>query len=500
MRVVVLHNALSDRPSRDEEDNRVQLEAVSGALAELGHEVISVPCSLNLTEVRKGLTAAAPDLVFNLVETVDGTGRLIHLAPSLIERFGVPYTGCGLEGVFLTSNKLLAKSLLTRAGLPVPAWTTVGSIRAGHPIPPGRLIVKSVWEHASIGLDEGSILEPRGSGELLQVLEVRCRDLGGSCFAEVFVDGREFNLSVLQGPSGPKVLPPAEMRFLGFPPGKPKVVDYRAKWDEGSFEYCHTERCFDLAPSDRDLQNELEDLTLRCASLFELRGYARVDFRVDEAGRPWILEVNTNPCISPDAGFTAAAARSGLGYVEMIGAIVGEGGSRYDRSVRLPPSPGAEAEGYRDHLVPADRPSLEGLVRSTGFFSEAEVGITLELVDAALERGDASGYRFLVEGEPSLVEGFTCFGPVPATAASYDIYWIALRPDRQRQGRGRRLLEATEQRIRALGGRRIYIETSGRALYRPTRAFYEAVGYTRAAVLRDFYGPDDDKVVYLKQL
>ena len=111
-----------------------------------------------------------------------------------------------------------------------------------------------------------------------------------------------------------------------YPPGKLKMVDYRAKWDEESFEARHTRRSFLFPPSDTPLLNRLEDLAKQCWHLFDLRGYARVDFRVDGGGRPWVLEINANPCLSPDAGFVAAGGEAGLTYRQMVDRILQDSG------------------------------------------------------------------------------------------------------------------------------------------------------------------------------
>jgi D-alanine-D-alanine ligase len=173
--------------------------------------------------------------------------------------------------------------------------------------------VKSVSEHASLGLDEDSVL-----GEDLTAVTARLREQadrwGGAWFAEEYIDGREFNLAVLAGRQGPEVLPVAEIDFSTFPPGKRRVVGYRAKWEEDSFEFGNTPRRFDFPPCDRPLLDELQQLSQQCWRLFGLRGYVRVDFRVDAQSRPWILEINTNPCLSPDAGFAAAVERAGIGF------------------------------------------------------------------------------------------------------------------------------------------------------------------------------------------
>jgi D-alanine-D-alanine ligase len=119
-----------------------------------------------------------------------------------------------------------------------------------------------------------------------------------------------------------EVLPCAEIRFDDWAPGKLKIVDYNAKWEEDSYEYEHTNRTFDFTECDGPLLREVTVLAKRSWDFFGLRGYARIDFRVDEAGRPWVLEVNANPCIAPHSGFTVAAEKVGLDYAAMIDRIV----------------------------------------------------------------------------------------------------------------------------------------------------------------------------------
>ena len=116
--------------------------------------------------------------------------------------------------------------------------------------------------------------------------------------------------------------PPAEIDFSAFPPGKPRIVGYAAKWRDDCFEFQHTPRRFDFDPSDGPLLERLRGLARECWRLFGLRGWARVDFRVDAAGQPWILEVNANPCLSPDAGFAAALARASISFDEAIRRIL----------------------------------------------------------------------------------------------------------------------------------------------------------------------------------
>lgn len=314
----VLHGAAADRP--DEADTIVTAEAVAAALQRLGYVSDIVHLGLDLSVVAE-LAARRPALVFNLVEALDGDSALAQLAPALLDHFGLAFTGSGLAAHHLTLAKTAAKRLLDSAGLPTPRWSADGSgFAAGE-----RVIVKSDSEHASLGLDAASVVP---AAEARREIGSRQRRFGGTFFAEAYVDGREFNLSVLETAEGPRVLPVAEILFLDFPADRPRIVDYEAKWATGSAAYVNTPRSFDFPAGDAALIAELSGLALAAWRLFGLAGYARVDFRVDGAGRPTILEVNLNPCLAPDAGFAAAAARAGLDYDAVIGSIVTATGGR----------------------------------------------------------------------------------------------------------------------------------------------------------------------------
>ena len=260
MRVSVVHNAVTDDGPADEQDVLVQVDAVRKALRALGHETFTLPAGLELGQLRDRLQAQRPDLVFNLVESLAGHGRLIHLVPSLLDAMGLHYTGAPAEAIWLTSHKVMAKERMVAAGLPTPAWAGP----CPQDLPSGavfaacrrceaagqRWIIKSLWEHASVGLEADNIVEGTCDQSLEQAMQVRAPLLGGVCFAEAFVEGREFNLSVLAGPQGPQVLPPAEIIFEGYDAGQPRIVGYRAKWDVDSDEYHHTPRSFDFGPDD----------------------------------------------------------------------------------------------------------------------------------------------------------------------------------------------------------------------------------------------------------
>jgi D-alanine-D-alanine ligase len=142
-------------------------------------------------------------------------------------------------------------------------------------------------------------------------------------FAEAYVDGREFNLGLVGPRNSPQLLPPAEILFVGYAErGLHKVVDYAAKWRTESYEYQNTVRSYAVSAADRELVDELARLAVRCWREFGLSGYARVDCRVDSDGRPWVLEVNPNPCLAPDAGLVSAARENGWSYAEVVRRIL----------------------------------------------------------------------------------------------------------------------------------------------------------------------------------
>ena len=322
MQAIILHDDLAADARADELDVFAQAEVFETVLRDMGYTCRRMPFALDLGRVRDELSANRPDLVVNLVEAVGGQGSLLHLAPALLDAFRIPYTGASTAALLLTTDKLAAKRLLTMRKLPTPPWT---GRRGGWPIadlPPGRYVIKPVAEEASVGLDDDAVVEVSDPTELSGLMRDRSERLGLDVFAERYVEGREFNLSILGGGGEPEVLPIAEIQFVDYAPGRPRLVGYRAKWDADSFEYHHTPRCFEFPRKDDALLAELGRFARECWALFELRGYVRVDFRVDGKGRPWILEINANPCIAPDAGFLAAARQKGLSNAEVVRRIV----------------------------------------------------------------------------------------------------------------------------------------------------------------------------------
>jgi D-alanine-D-alanine ligase len=319
-KAVILHNQVGADSPKDELDVLVQANEVFKSLSELGYQPVTVPFSLDLARAIRAIKKINPLFIFNLVESVEGNGQLIHLAPALLDHLGLPYTGNGQEAIIVTSNKVLGKKQLQLAGIDTPPWLGAGSSQGGAGFAAGTYLLKSVWEHASNWFADDSVVRADDPAVLARRLEEKNRSGRGQFFAEKYIAGREFNQAILAG----EFLPLAEIRFVGFPEDKLRVVDFRAKWEESSFEYIHTPRSFDFTDADQPLLAELRAIAGRCWETFGLRGYARVDFRVDDGHRPWVLEINTNPCLSPDGGFFAAAERMGLSFTQVVERIVGD--------------------------------------------------------------------------------------------------------------------------------------------------------------------------------
>jgi D-alanine-D-alanine ligase len=314
MKILVLHSDIAPDAPPEELDTLVAADAVAAALTARGHD--AEQAAFRQETLMEVLARARPDIVFNLVEGVDGQGRLAPLAPAMLARSGMRYTGVTAEAMATTNDKPLTKAMLREAGLATPDWS-VGPHWQG--LDAGRWIVKASLEDASLGLDDGCVV----TGADVSARAAACvARFGGDWFAERYVEGREFNIAVLAGKEAVRVLPMAEMRFEQWPAGKPRIVGYGAKWEEDSSGWNGTVRAFGVERAEPELAVRLKSACERVWDLFGLSGFARVDFRVTDEGTPLILEINTNPCISPDAGFAAAAAEAGLSYDALIEEIV----------------------------------------------------------------------------------------------------------------------------------------------------------------------------------
>jgi len=295
-------------------DVLAQVEAIEAALNELGQPHVRIPFTRDLGRFVSLAEAAGIAMAFNLCESVDEDPLLIGHPAAVLELLGIPFTGSSAMALLLSTDKLTVKRLLAASGLRTPPFFLY---EGGEVLRPAGLnfpvILKPRFQDASIGIEQESVVE--NSAELLPRLE----DLYaryGAILVEEYIVGREFNVSLFGYPKA-QIMPLAEIDFSGFPTELHRIVSYKAKWDEESFEYHHTRRIFpDNLPE--PLQQTMRHMAQDCFTLFGLRDYARVDLRLDQQGRLAILEINANPCISPDAGFPAAVGESAMTYTEMV--------------------------------------------------------------------------------------------------------------------------------------------------------------------------------------
>ena len=155
---------------------------------------------------------------------------------------------------------------------------------------------------------------------------------------------------------------------------------------------------------------------------------------------------------------------------------------------------------FRRYPLVNDRDNVYNLLAGTGFFSKEELDTAVELIDEKLQLDEKSSYRFIFAESESILIGYTCYGHIPLTKSSFDLYWIAVNVKYQDHGIGQIIMSQTEASIRLSGGTAMYADTSSREQYHPTRKFYQSCGFREAAYFRDFYAPGDGKIVFAKNL
>jgi D-alanine-D-alanine ligase len=270
-------------------------------------------------------SVARAGTVVNLVESPPGRPGFQCEAAAAFERLGLRVTGSPAAIIRATTDKESTRRNLANHGVAVAPGGLLDPDRPEilETVPP-PWILKPALEDASLGLDDGAVTSDRTEAV------ARARDLerrfgGQEILVEHLLPGREFNIAILDGDSGPEVLPPAEMTFVDFPPERPRILGWEAKWDQSSFAYRNTVRVF-LDNAESELGAELTSIARRAWAACGLAGYGRVDIRLDEDGIPCVLEVNANPCISPDAGFAAATAAAGIEPTEVVRRILAAAG------------------------------------------------------------------------------------------------------------------------------------------------------------------------------
>ena len=284
------------------------VRAISDCLASEGNEIAPIPVFPDARWIDK-LRRAHVDLVFNLCESIDGVAALEPPVISVLELLNLPYTGSSSWTTALTLRKHLVNGALERVGLPVPKFALV---RRGSPMPSVGFpaICKPAAEDASIGIEQRSVV--RTSRQLAERVSAML-ERWDEVLVQRYVDGREVNVGIL----GDAVLPISEIDFGNMPKGMWRIVTYRSKWEDGSDEDLGSApRCPARLPA--GVASQLRKIAVAAWKVVGGAGYGRVDMRIDERGRPWILEVNANPDISPGAGLARMAHVAGIEYGALV--------------------------------------------------------------------------------------------------------------------------------------------------------------------------------------
>jgi D-alanine-D-alanine ligase len=527
--VLVLYNApalpADHRDYASEAGVLESVAAVSDALSALGHRVTKLSAGGSAAALVEKLQKLQPDIVFNLCESFGGRAdREPHIA-SLLELLGIPFTGSPSDCLMLARDKPRTKRLLAATGLPTAEFVEVGTDQQ-LPENPLRgwlkqspLFVKPSREDASLGIDQSSICK---DWESLSRQIAAIQQRFGEVLVERYIAGREFNVGIVGFPQQ-RVLAISEIEFqiseeLPWP-----ILTYAGKWSPGS-SGCQLTPVRCPANIDSELANRLKQTALAAYRTIGCRDYARIDFRVDEHGRVFVLEVNANPDIGPSAGFARMLQAAEVSYQEFVGqllvAVMGrdacpsrkagaaeEDGLAAERKVlpvggiknqRREPSRAVSVDIRTG--IDSDRAALLEITRACGVFCPEEIEIADEVMRDGVANPPVNGYWILIAELEDRPVGWSCHGRVPLTDATFDLYWIAVAPEYQGAGIGKQLLAEVERQVAGLGGRWLLAETSSLASYHATREFYTRSGYSIVSQIADFYRLGDDKITFGKRL
>jgi D-alanine-D-alanine ligase len=328
-RVLILTHQRYAPPPADEAPPPQEIEpfkteySVTRALEALGHEVRVLGGADDLTHLREIITEWRPHVAVNLMEEFGGAGYYVPYVLGYLELMRVPFTGCNPTGLMLADDKELMKKLLRYHRIPAPDFAVFARgrrvrrpRRLGFP-----LIVKSATAHGSVGIAQASLVT--SDEKLAERVEFIHDHVQTDAMAEQYIEGRELYLGML-GNRRLETFPVWEMYFENLAEGAPRIATARVKWDQNY----QAQRGITTGPAANLPDGTAPRITRLCRRVYRmlgLSGYARMDFRLAEDGRLFLLEPNPNPDLSDDEDFADAAAAAGMDYQKLIRRVLSLG-------------------------------------------------------------------------------------------------------------------------------------------------------------------------------
>jgi D-alanine-D-alanine ligase len=312
-------DTLKGSTEKEIDEWRTEYDVISH-LKKMGHEVMPLGMSDDLSDLRRAITEWKPDIVFNLLEEFDGIVTYDQHVVAFLELMRQPYTGCNPRGMLLSRDKVLSKQLLSYHRIPTPQFMLFP--RGKKVQIPKKLrfpqFVKSSTEDASLGIAHASVVED--SKQLAERIGFIHEQIKSDALVEEYIEGRELYVGVL-GNDRLKVLPAWEMTFGSLPEKLPAIATRKVKWDRRyQKKYGITTAAAEELPE--GVLGRLEKLSKRIFRALHLTGYARMDFRLRPDGELFVLEANANPNISAEEDFAQSAHKGGVGYDDLLHRIL----------------------------------------------------------------------------------------------------------------------------------------------------------------------------------
>lgn len=317
--IAILYNILEDKVQGTQHYRDVEM--IDEALRGRGHDVVKIPVGKDVGELISQLINISPRYIFNVCEEVDNNSWGEIYIAGLLELLRIPYTGSNPFCLALALNKARTKDVLQSQSVTVPKYQVFNSedvkLMQYMTFP---LILKPLCEDGSFGIDPSSVVF--NENELYERILAKKNEFKGLLIAEEYIEGREFNVAILGNGDSLQLLPVSEIDYSTMPPTVPKICSYSAKWEKESIEYKNTIPVCPVKISNK-LQKILEEAAVKAYKIMGCTDYARVDIRLSkEKELPYVIDVNPNPCISPNSGFVRSALAAGMEYKDLMNTIL----------------------------------------------------------------------------------------------------------------------------------------------------------------------------------